>query len=78
MDHTHIHSHLPCTLQVPVLSEMAPATKIDGKAAAARVRAEVKADIECAGIRPCLAVVLVGERPDSATYVATKEKACEE
>jgi len=29
------------------------------------------------GIKPCLAVVLVGDDPASATYVASKHKACE-
>ena len=30
------------------------------------------------GVEPGLAVVLVGERKDSATYVRMKKKACEE
>ena len=55
---------------------------IDGKAIAAQVRAEVRADIEawCAegGRRPGLATVLVGEDPASAVYVAGKQRACAE
>jgi methylenetetrahydrofolate dehydrogenase (NADP+)/methenyltetrahydrofolate cyclohydrolase len=51
---------------------------IDGKAIAATVRAEVKADIEASGLRPGLATVLVGDDPASAIYVAGKIRACEE
>ena len=57
-----------------------PATLIDGKAIAETVRGEVKARVAAAvagGRRaPCLAVVLVGSRPDSATYVRAKKAAC--
>eukprot|EP00941_MAST-03F_sp_MAST-3F-sp1_P000771 g771.t1 len=60
------------------------ATKIDGKAISQAVRDEVAA--ETASLKekygaegtPGLAVVLVGERPDSATYVNMKEKASAE
>ena len=57
------------------------ATIIDGKAVADAVRAEVKdrvaAAIAATAKRPpCLAVVLVGSRPDSATYVRSKKAAC--
>ncbi len=55
---------------------------IDGKAVAARVLAkcaEKVARIKAAtGITPCLATVLVGEDPASATYVKMKGKRCEE
>ena len=58
------------------------ATLIDGKAIAASVRAEVKANVEQlsarTGIRPGLAVVLVGEDPASQIYVRNKEKAADE
>ncbi|HET6566896.1 MAG TPA: bifunctional methylenetetrahydrofolate dehydrogenase/methenyltetrahydrofolate cyclohydrolase FolD [Rhodothermales bacterium] len=51
---------------------------IDGKAIAAQVRAEVKADVAdwtAAGNRPpYLAVVLVGDNPASASYVRGKTK----
>jgi len=55
---------------------------IDGKAAAAEVRADVAAGVEArvkAGkSRPGLATVLVGENPASQVYVRMKQKACEE
>ena len=55
---------------------------IDGKAVAARVRAEVGADVEAFaaanGILPGLATVLVGDDPASHVYVGNKIKACEE
>lgn len=55
---------------------------IDGKAIAARVREEVKADAakfsEAHGRPPGLDVVLVGEDPASQVYVRNKEKASEE
>jgi len=52
--------------------------KIDGKAIAAQVRAEVKEEASKLSIRPGLATVLVGNRPDSATYVRMKTKAAAE
>ena len=55
---------------------------IDGKAIAAQVREEVAATVAkrtAAGKqKPTLATVLVGDRPDSAAYVASKGKACQE
>ena len=54
---------------------------IDGKAAAAQCRAELKIQVEALkaeGITPGLAVVLVGEDPASQVYVRNKHKACEE
>ncbi|MBV9804949.1 MAG: bifunctional methylenetetrahydrofolate dehydrogenase/methenyltetrahydrofolate cyclohydrolase FolD [Solirubrobacterales bacterium] len=58
------------------------ATIIDGKAVAARVRAEVGRDVaalcERAGRAPGLATILVGDDPASAVYVANKRKACAE
>jgi methylenetetrahydrofolate dehydrogenase (NADP+)/methenyltetrahydrofolate cyclohydrolase len=55
---------------------------IDGKAVAARVRAEVAADVEAFtaehGRSPGLATVLVGDDPASAVYVAGKQKASAE
>ena len=55
------------------------AQKIDGKAIAARVRAEAAeqtAALKEKGIVPGLAVVLVGNNPASRTYVTNKEKDC--
>jgi methylenetetrahydrofolate dehydrogenase (NADP+)/methenyltetrahydrofolate cyclohydrolase len=55
---------------------------IDGKRAAAAVRAEVQAEVAAFrhqyGYAPCLATVLVGDDPASATYVRSKRKACDE
>lgn len=55
---------------------------IDGKAIAQKVREEVAAAVAkriAAGkSKPTLATVLVGDRVDSATYVASKQKACAE
>ena len=51
---------------------------IDGKAFAAKIRAEVKEDsdklISQKRVDPCLAVVLVGENPASKVYVGQKTK----
>lgn len=56
------------------------ATIIDGKALAAKVRAQVAADVaemKEAGLpAPGLATVLVGEDPASQVYVNSKQKAC--
>jgi methylenetetrahydrofolate dehydrogenase (NADP+)/methenyltetrahydrofolate cyclohydrolase len=55
---------------------------IDGKLIAQQVRDEVAANVAertAAGKqKPTLATVLVGDRPDSAAYVASKQKACAE
>lgn len=55
---------------------------IDGKLIAQQVREEVAAKVAertAAGRqKPTLATVLVGDRPDSAAYVASKGKACQE
>ena len=56
------------------------ATKIDGKGIAAKIREEIKQRVthhqENCGKVPGLAVVLVGSRRDSQTYVNMKKKAC--
>jgi methylenetetrahydrofolate dehydrogenase (NADP+)/methenyltetrahydrofolate cyclohydrolase len=52
---------------------------IDGKAIAAKIRAEIAAGVvalESKGVTPGLAVVLVGDDPASQVYVSMKEKAC--
>ncbi len=55
---------------------------IDGKVIAQKVRDEVGAAVAQRAARglaqPILATVLVGDRPDSAAYVASKGKACNE
>lgn len=56
-------------------------TKIDGIAVSAAVRERVKKavdELKSQGIKPCLATVLVGDNPASATYVRNKQKACAE
>jgi methylenetetrahydrofolate dehydrogenase (NADP+)/methenyltetrahydrofolate cyclohydrolase len=59
-----------------------PATIIDGKEIAARVRAQVARDVatlvEDGGRAPGLATVLVGDDPASAVYVGGKQRACSE
>ena len=51
---------------------------IDGKAIAADIRAEVKAEIEGLSVTPGLATVLVGDDLASHKYVSMKRKACAE
>jgi 5,10-methylene-tetrahydrofolate dehydrogenase/methenyl tetrahydrofolate cyclohydrolase len=58
------------------------ANLIDGKAIAADIRSEIKAEVEQLqaqyGKVPGLATVLVGSRKDSQSYVRMKKKACAE
>ncbi|KAG1664179.1 hypothetical protein FOA52_011355 [Chlamydomonas sp. UWO 241] len=62
----------------------APATAkiIDGKAIAATITQEIKAEVQAMqkehGVTPGLAVVLVGMRKDSQAYVNSKKKSCAE
>ena len=59
----------------------ASAKVIDGKSVAKEIRDEITAEISrmkhSIGVAPGLAVILVGDRKDSATYVRNKKKACE-
>jgi methylenetetrahydrofolate dehydrogenase (NADP+)/methenyltetrahydrofolate cyclohydrolase len=58
-----------------------PAEVIDGAAIAASIRAEVAHHVKALrarGVRPGLAVILVGDDPASQVYVRMKGKACEE
>ncbi len=55
--------------------------KIDGKIIAQSVKDRVKKaaeELRAQGIDPCLATVLIGDNPASATYVRNKHKACME
>ena len=55
--------------------------KIDGKEISQYVKDRVKAAVDqlkTQNIQPCLATVLVGDNPASATYVRNKHRACEE
>ena len=57
------------------------AIRIDGKAVAAQVRAQVAQDaaaLKARGVQPGMAVVLVGDDPASKIYVNNKKKACAE
>ncbi len=55
---------------------------IDGKAIAAKLRAEYHVRVDQLkskhGVTPGLAVILVGDNPASRAYVKTKIKACQE
>src|SRR4249919_3876771 len=58
-----------------------PALILDGTKIAQDIRAEVAADvrtISAAGVRPGLAVLLVGHNPASEIYVRGKVKSCDE
>lgn len=58
-----------------------PARILDGTKIAQQIRREVAEDVNslaAAGVRPGLAVVLVGHNPASEIYVRGKVKACEE
>lgn len=57
------------------------AQRIDGKATAAAIKAELKhrvADLRARGIVPGLATVLVGDDPASQNYVRMKHRDCEQ
>jgi len=57
------------------------AAVLDGSALARTIREELRgelADLSRRGVRPGLAVVLVGEDPASTVYVRSKTRACEE
>lgn len=58
---------------------MLAGTKIDGILVAGIVKERIKKateELKSQGIHPCLATVLVGDNPASATYVRNKQKAC--
>jgi len=58
-----------------------PAEVIDGVAIARAIRGEVARETAALierGVRPGLAVVLVGEDPASVVYVRAKGRACDE
>lgn len=58
------------------------AIRIDGKEVSTHLREEIRTRVSAlvtrTGVRPGLAVVLVGEDPASAVYVRNKHRACEE
>ena len=56
------------------------AERIDGKAIADEIKKEAAAEaaaLKAQGIKPCLAVILVGNDSASQVYVNNKKKACE-
>lgn len=56
-------------------------TKIDGLEVSKAVKERVKKavdELKKQGMKPCLATILVGDNPASATYVRNKHKACEQ
>ncbi len=55
-----------------------PAIVMDGKALAAKVKEEVRAQVAGMARKPGLAVVLVGDNPASRVYVNGKKKDCGE
>ena len=57
------------------------AVRMDGKMVSAKVRGSILEEVNGLkekGIRPGLAVIIVGEDPASKVYVRNKERACEE
>ncbi len=54
------------------------AVRIDGKALALEVRAQVAEDVRAFGRHVCLATILVGDDPASHVYVGSKHKASHE
>jgi len=54
------------------------AVRIDGKALALKIRAEVAEDVRAFGEPVCLATILVGDDPASHVYVGSKHKASHE
>ena len=58
------------------------AIRMDGKALSAKIRGHIKEEAaefcKRTGVRPGLAVIIVGEDPASKIYVRNKGKACEE
>ncbi|XP_076942584.1 bifunctional protein FolD 4, chloroplastic-like [Bidens hawaiensis] len=75
---THCSSSAASAIQV---DNETSAKVIDGKRVAKDIRDEITVEIskmkEEIGIVPGLAVILVGDKKDSATYVRNKKKACD-
>jgi methylenetetrahydrofolate dehydrogenase (NADP+)/methenyltetrahydrofolate cyclohydrolase len=72
----------PHAARSSITIQSVPATIIDGRAIAARVRAQVAREVaelvRAGASAPGLATVLVGEDPASAVYVGGKQRACME
>lgn len=52
--------------------------KIDGKKLRDEIVEELKKEVKHYMIKPCLAVIQIGDDPASNTYIKSKEKACNE
>ncbi|KAL9430140.1 hypothetical protein AB3S75_025511 [Citrus x aurantiifolia] len=78
-----VHSSPSPSLPVmnATMASEASAKVIDGKAVAKQIRDEITGEVsrmkDAIGVVPGLAVILVGDRKDSATYVRNKKKACQ-
>ncbi|GLT79606.1 hypothetical protein SLA2020_510890 [Shorea laevis] len=74
-------SPTPSPVITAAMATEASAKLIDGKSVAKQIREEIAAEVlrmkDAIGVVPGLAVILVGDRKDSATYVRNKKKACE-
>ncbi|CAH2047256.1 unnamed protein product [Thlaspi arvense] len=77
---TTASSRAGCTLSISSSSSPSPAKVIDGKAEAKKITDQITIDVsrmkESIGVVPGLAVILVGDRKDSETYVTNKKLAC--
>lgn len=51
---------------------------INGKEISEKIKEELKAEVKTYMIKPCLAVIQVGNDPASDVYIKAKEKACSE
>ena len=51
---------------------------IDGKELSSKIKEELKSEIKTYMIKPCLAVIQIGNNPASNVYIKAKEKACNE
>jgi len=74
---------LPCQIlnQSNYFSIAMPAQLLDGNALSKKLRAEITARaaiVTAKGVRPGLAVIVVGDNPASQVYVRNKVKACED
>lgn len=51
---------------------------VDGKALSLKIKEEIKTEVKSFMIKPCLAVIQVGDDEASNIYIKAKEKACNE
>ena len=65
-------------LAAMVSVEQRRAEVLDGRTLAEQIKREVAEEVRRAGIKPCLAAVLVGDDAASAVYVRNKVRACAE